>query len=156
MILNPGRSNEIRSSAAIVEVAPYSPAFFTFNGASIAALNASANNQTLADPRVAPGGVPARPGDVVVLYGTGFGVTEPVYQAGEFAAVPLRDAVSVTVGGVTLSAAEVLYAGSSIGAPGLFQFNIRVPAATADGDIPTSIRIGSSSTQPGATIPIRR
>ena len=156
VILNPDRPNEIRSAEAMVEMAPYSPALFTLNGRSVAGLNATAGNQVLADPSVRAGGVPARPGDVVVLYGTGFGVTEPVYLAGEFSAAPLRDAVAVTVGGTTLSAAEVLFFGQSPEAPGLHQFNIRVPSTAPDGEIAVGIRIGSVATQAGTTIPVRR
>jgi uncharacterized protein (TIGR03437 family) len=156
VILNPGRPNEIRSNPVMVQVDRYSPAFFTFNGRSIAALNATADNRILADSSVVQGGVAAKPGDVVVLYGTGFGFTVPVYQAGEFSAVPLRDAISITVGGTTLSAPDVLYAGSSLDAPGAYQFNVRVPVSTPDGDVPVSIRIGSASTQAAATIPVRR
>jgi uncharacterized protein (TIGR03437 family) len=156
VILNPGRPNEIRSTPAMVQVEPYSPALFTFNGRSVAGLNATANNQILADPSVIAGGVSASPGDIVVLFGTGFGVTEPVYREGEFAAAPLRDPITVTIGGVTLSAADVLYAGTSSEAPGFYQFNLRVPASATTGDLPVSIRIGSSTTQSGATIPVRR
>jgi uncharacterized protein (TIGR03437 family) len=156
VILNPGQSNEIRGNPVNVTAAAYSPAFFTFNGRSIAGLNASANNQLLADPGVVAGGVPARPGDVVVLYGTGFGVTDPVYQAGEFATAPLRDAIAVTVGGVRIAAGDVLYAGQSPDAPGFYQFNVRVPATAPDGDVPVSIGIGPATTQAGATIPVRR
>ena len=156
VILNPGRPNEIRSAPAMVEMAPYSPALFTLNGRSISGINATAGNQVLADSSVVPGGVPAKPGDVVVLYGTGFGVTDPVYLAGEFASAPLRDAVTVTVGGTTLAAADVLFAGQSPEAPGVNQFNIRVPLTVPDGDVAVGIRIGSVSTQSGTTIPVKR
>ena len=156
VILNPGRPNEIRSAPITVALSEYSPAFFTFNGTSIAALNASANNQLLAEASVATGAAPAKPGDIVVLYGTGFGFTDPVYQAGEFAAVGLRDAITVTVGGTTLSRSDILYAGLSPDAPGLYQFNLRLPASAPDGPLPVTIRIGGASTQSGAIIPIRR
>ena len=36
---------------------------------------------------------------------------------------------------------------------GLYQFNLRVPASTGDGNIPISIRMGSYETQKGTTIP---
>jgi uncharacterized protein (TIGR03437 family) len=156
VILNPDRPNEVRSNPVNVRLDPHAPGFFTFDGRSIAALNASSGNALLADPAIVPGSVPARPGDVVVLYGTGFGVTEPVYQAGEFSSAPLRDVISVTVGLTTISAADILFAGAAPDAPGLFQFNLRLPASTPEGAVPVSIRIGNASTQPGATIPVRR
>ena len=155
IILNPGTPNEIRSDLATVRVQPFSPALFTLNGKSIAALNGSNNNRILADPSVVPGGVPAKPGDVVVLYGTGFGATNPAYQTGEFATGPatLRTPVTIMIGGVT---ADVLYQGLSPDAPGFYQFNVRVPAAVPDGDAAVVMQIGSIQTQSGATIPIKR
>lgn len=158
VILNPGTPNEIRSDPAPVRVQLYSAALFTLNGKTIAALNGSNNNRILADPSVVPGGVSAKPGDVVVLYGTGFGLTNPVYQPGEFAAGPasLRDPITVTMGGVTLAPSDILYAGLSPDAPGFYQFNLRVPAAVQDGDVPVLIQIGSIQTQSGATIPVKR
>jgi uncharacterized protein (TIGR03437 family) len=140
----------------MVTIAPYSPAFFTLNGRSIAGYNTTSGNALLADPSVMPGGVPAKSGDTIVLYGTGFGVTEPVYLAGEFSSAPLRDPITVTIGGITLSAADVLFAGQSPDAPGVTQFNLRVPLTALDGDVPVGIRIGSASTQPGTTVPVRR
>ena len=158
VILNPGRPSEVRSAALNAQVGTYSPAFFTFNGRSIAALNVTQENKILADTSVVPGGVSARPGDIVTLYGTGFSYTDPVYQTGEFSSgpAPLRDAVTVTIGGVELGRADVLYGGLSPDAPGFYQFNVRVPASVADGNAAVTIRIGGVATQDGATIPVKR
>lgn len=156
VILNPGTPAEIRSAEAAAQVAVYSPAFFTFNGASIAAL--TADFKILADPAVVASGVFAKPGDTVILYGTGFGYTNPVYQAGEFAdgLAPLRDPFTVTVGGSQIPAANILYAGLASDAPGFYQFNIKLPDTVGDGNVPVSITIGGVSTQTGATIPVSR
>ena len=158
VVVNPGTPNERSSPPVGVNASPAKPGFFTFNGRSIAALNGSRNNAILAEPSVVRGGVTARPGDVVILYGTGFGLTDPVYQPGEFSSglAPLREAPVITIGGITLSPAQILYAGLSPDAPGFYQFNVVVPPATPDGDIPVTIRMGSAITQGGATIPVRR
>lgn len=155
VLVNAGRPNEIRSAPATVQMAVYSPALFTWNGTSVAATNA-AGSQVLAETSVVAGGVAARPGDVVVLYGTGFGFSEPVFFAGDFSSARLRDPVTVTIGGTTLTAADVLFAGLSPSAPGLYQFNVRIPASAADGNVPVRIQIGGLSTQAGTTIPVRR
>ncbi len=100
VIANPGRPNELRSDVATVTLTNYAPAFFTFTGGkSIAAL--TSDFKILADPALVPGGVKAKPGDVVLLYGTGFGVTEPVYQAGEIpdGVTKMRDAFTISIGG---------------------------------------------------------
>lgn len=157
VILNPGKPNELKSDLAMVTVNSHAPAFFTFNGMSIAAQ--TADFKVIADPTVVPGGVPARAGDVVILYGTGFGLSEPVYQAGEVVSgqARLRDPVTITVGGTTLAAADILYAGL---APqiisGLQQFNIRIPQSTAAGNVPIRITVGGVATPTaGAVLPVR-
>ena len=159
VILNPGMPNEIKSES--VRDAPmqlYSPAFFTFAGSGgIAATDAAGN--ILADTTVVPSGKSAKPGDIVVLYGTGFGVTNPFYASGDRAAgqAPLRDSYTVTIGGVALQSEDILYAGlAPQSISGLYQFNVRVPASAADGNIPVSIRMGSYETQKGTTIPIKK
>jgi len=158
VIVNAGTSREMRSDPTKVRVGSYSPAWFTLNGKSIAAINASRENAVVADPSVHPQGSPAKPGDVVTLFGTGFGYTDPVWQPGEFPtrSSPLRDPYTVTVGGVPLPAADILYAGVSTEAPGLYQFNIRLSATLPDGDVPVVVRIGGVETQAGATIPVKR
>jgi uncharacterized protein (TIGR03437 family) len=157
VIVNPGKPNELKSDVATVTVNNHAPAFFTFNGRSIAAQ--TSDFRTIADPAVVPGGVAARRGDVVILYGTGFGLGEPVYQAGEITSgqARLRDTVTVTVGGTTLAAADVLYAGLAPGnISGLQQFNIRIPASAATGNLAIAISVGGVSTPTaGAVIPVQ-
>lgn len=158
VILNPGYANEVRSDPATVTMQSVSPAFFLFgDGRSIAAQHA--DFKILADPNLIAGATPARPGEVVILYGTGFGLTEPVYQAGE---VPdrvarLRESVTVSIGGTVLRPEDVLYAGLSPGSiSGLYQFNVRVPETVPEGYVPVEIRVGGQSTQSGAAILVRR
>jgi uncharacterized protein (TIGR03437 family) len=113
----------------------------------------------VADPAVVPGGVAARRGDVVTLYGTGFGFTEPVYQAGEIPerAARLRDPVTITVGGTVLAASDILYAGLAPGLiSGLYQFNIRIPMGVSPGLAPVVATMGGVSTQTaGGGIPVQ-
>ena len=157
VVLNPGKPNETRSDASPVTVLANAPSFFAFNGTSIAARHPDFS--IAADPAVVPGGRAVKPGDVVLLYATGLGPTNPVYQAGEVptAIAPTREAVTVTVAGTTLTPADVLYAGVSPGSiSGLYQVNVRIPASTADGNIPVVLRIGGQSTQATATIPVKR
>lgn len=158
VVMNPGFPNEIRSDPATVRMQPVAPAFFLFPGSrSIAAQHA--DYSLLAEPTVVPGATPARPGEAVILYGTGFGLSEPVYQAGEIAArpAPLRETLTVTIGGITLRADEILYAGLSPGSiSGLYQFNLRIPDAVPEGDVPVEIRVRGLATQSEAFLPIRR
>jgi len=63
-------SDEVQSDDALVPYNVVSPAFFTFDGKSVAAQ--LADYSLLADPAVVPGGKTAKPGDAVILFGTGF------------------------------------------------------------------------------------
>jgi uncharacterized protein (TIGR03437 family) len=76
---------------------------------------------------------PAKPGDVLVIYGVGFGQTSPAAVEGIAATVaPLQNAATTTVdfggqtilGGVTTLAA---YSGLTPTAVGLYQINVTVP-----------------------------
>ena len=104
-------------------------------------------------------GRPAKPGEVVSLYGTGFGATNPSVPAGQLASgvASITTPITVAIGGATLSSSDVLYAGLSPGSiSGLYQFNVRIPASASDGDLPVIITIGGVQTQTGATIPVQR
>ena len=101
-------------------------------------------------------GSPAKSGEIVVLYGTGFGATTPAIPAGQIVNSTAKAAAAPTVkiGGVTLAPTDVLFAGLTQGFAGLWQFNLRIPAGVAAGDQPVSINVGGASTQGGITIPI--
>ena len=73
VILNPGKLNELRSdTGTLITQQTVAPAFFTLDGSTVAAQYA--NTTTLVgDPAVYPGAVPAKAGDILTLYGTGFG-----------------------------------------------------------------------------------
>jgi uncharacterized protein (TIGR03437 family) len=90
--------------------------------------------------------VPAHPGDVILLYGTGFGPTSPATPIGTtFSTANLTASpVTVTIGGVP---ATVQFAG--LVAPGEYQFNVVVPSVPA-GDNLVVLTVGGSSSQPNA------
>ena len=158
VILNPDKPNQLASDATTASMTSLAPGFFTFNQKSVAAQFANSTD-LVADPAVVPGARFAKPGDVVTLYGTGFGPTTPVVQAGNVAA-SIANCTSVpvvSIGGAALAPTDVLYAGlSPQSISGLYQFNIRVPATAPDGDLPLSIQIGGATTQSGVTIPVKR
>ena len=147
VILNPGTSNEIRSDAARVQVNIQAPGLFTADGTLAASHNL--------EGRIITAAAPARPGEIVAFYGSGFGYTNPVFQPGEFAfGAPVLTGVTAMIGGRPVT--ELLFAGLSSGAPGLYQFNARVPMDVADGNAAVVFRIGGNDTQSGVTIPVRR
>ncbi len=100
---------------------------------------------------------PARPGSVVVLWGTGEGVTDPPGVDGRPAVDVLPKPVapvSVMIGGLP---ASVEYAGAAPGnMPGLFQINARISANVVPGDkVPVVVTIGKVASQDGVTVVVR-
>jgi uncharacterized protein (TIGR03437 family) len=159
VILNPGQAGELSSDVMVNNsLQRFAPAFFTFNGKSTAALFAGTRN-AVADSSVVPSGRAAKPGEVVSLFGTGFGYTDPVWQAGELPTAPARLGVpyAVTIGGSTLSSSDVLYAGLAQGAiSGVYQLDVRIPPSAPDGDVPVSVTVNGIASPGGTTIPVRR
>ncbi|MCE5308034.1 MAG: PQQ-binding-like beta-propeller repeat protein [Acidobacteriales bacterium] len=93
---------------------------------------------------------PAKPGDTVMLFGTGFGTADPPTPTSDLVSQPgrLTNQVSVRIGG---SPAEVRWAG--LVSPGLYQFNVVVPNVP-DGDQEVIAEIAGFHTQAGAYITI--
>jgi len=88
--------------------------------------------------------VPAKPGDVIILWGTGFGPTSPAAPVGvEVPPGPTYNAaspVTVTVGGTT---AVVYGVALSPGYASLYQVAIQIPLSLADGDYPVIAAINA-------------
>ena len=135
-----------------------SPAFFQFHAPSanyVAATHASGAilaGATLVQQGIL--GTPAKPGETIVLYGTGFGVTQPPIPATSLvtSALPLANQqdLRVRIGGVDAQAA---FAG--LVAPGLYQFNVVVPNVP-DGDQLVTAELRGLATQAGLLVSIQR
>jgi protocatechuate 3,4-dioxygenase beta subunit len=140
------------SDPVTVNVSPILPGFFLFPGYFVAAARADGSY-------VGPAGVidgvsttPAKPGETIVLYGTGFGPTSPNVIAGEVfqGAAALAAAPSIRIGSTY---ADLRFAGLT--GAGLYQFNIVVPDVP-DGDHDVLGTIGGARTQPLARLRVQR
>jgi uncharacterized protein (TIGR03437 family) len=99
-----------------------SPAFPLYNGNQVVATHA---DFTLIGPTSA-----ARPGETIILFAFGFGLPATALVNGSSTqAGPLPVLPQIEIGG---KSATVEYAG--VIGPGLYQFNVVVPATAADGD----------------------
>ena len=138
-----------QSQAMTIQMQNVAPGFFTFDGIHLAAAHA---DSTLIGPATLFPGVttPAKPGETIVLFGNGFGQTNPplvagaLYPSGKLPSNPV-----ITVGGLS---ARVNFAG--IVAAGEYQFNVVLPTSLADGDNQIIATYGGGVTQPGAMITI--
>ena len=98
---------------------------------------------------------PVRAGDIVTIYGTGFGATNPPVASGSVAPgtpVPVTASVTATVGG---KSAVVVFAGLAPGlAGGQNQINLKVPDGLVGGNLPVVVTVGGVNSQTGATLPV--
>jgi uncharacterized protein (TIGR03437 family) len=83
---------------------------------------------------------PAVPGDIVVIYGVGFGPVTPAIPAGQLVqeANTLAYSFQALIGGV---AAQAVYDGLAPSYTGLYQFNITVPSVAASGAVPLTFTV---------------
>jgi uncharacterized protein (TIGR03437 family) len=74
---------------------------------------------------------PAHPGEVIVVYGTGLGRTDPSQIDGSVprSAAPIRllDQLQVLLDGQPIPVENILYAGITPGFAGLYQIDLRLP-----------------------------
>ncbi|MEO5924141.1 MAG: choice-of-anchor V domain-containing protein [Bryobacteraceae bacterium] len=100
---------------------------------------------------------PAKPGEMIITYGVGFGTTNPVIPAGQInpGLAPLVDPFVMTIGGTQITGSALVYAGLAPGFVGLYQFNVIVPNM-ADGDQPVTIKIGNTTIPQTLVLSVKR
>ena len=127
-VTNPGGS-----SSQSVNVRQYAPSFSLFSqkyAAGIVLTPGSPGNSGAGYDRIGPTGAfsfptrPVRAGETLILFGVGFGPTDPVVPAGKAwsGVAPLVDTPGISIGDVP---AEVRFSG--LVGSGLYQFNVVVP-----------------------------
>jgi uncharacterized protein (TIGR03437 family) len=139
------------SQSVTAELSNETPAFFQWGNFAVAThqdFSYAVKNGTFSGVTT----VPAKPGDVIILWATGFGPTSPAAPPGEetpsTATYNTASPVSVTVGG---KSATVYGAALAPGYAGLYQIAIQVPAGLANGDYPVVATINRVSS-PASTM----
>lgn len=143
-ILNPGpvtvqlENRSVYGPPVQIMLSAAAPALFPLDATNVIATHGNG-------PLVTPTS-PAQPGEIVVLYATGLGVTAPEAICGTLpeGAWPLADLsdFQVELNGAPVDPTLIQYAGDAPGFAGLFQINLELPA-----DCPPNpeIRIGFGS-----------
>jgi uncharacterized protein (TIGR03437 family) len=157
-----GTANALTSNSVPVPVQSATPEFFYFaqnaNGINPVAATDAITGVGIAAANLFPGSgfAPAYPNEYVTVYATGFGATNPVVPPGVFPTqlASATGAVTVTLGGVAIPAANVLYVGVTPGSPGLYQVNLLIPANTPNGNLPLIIQIGGQQSPAGAYLTV--
>lgn len=150
-------ANSAGSSPAVnATVNTFGPAFFPWPDSQVVAtrqdFSYAVKNGTFAGLTTAP----AKPGDVIILWGTGFGPTNPMPGQGEqtpSSAIPFSTDTlpTVTVDNVS---ATVYGAALAPGFAGLYQVAIQVPASLGNGDWPVVAAIGGVSSPAGMVLTV--
>jgi len=96
--------------------------------------------------------VAAKPGDMVELFGVGFGPTSPHVPAGQVFSgeAPTTNAVALSINGTPVTPA---FAGLS--SAGLYQINVTIPAGLASGDDALVATVDGIQTQAGVVISLQ-
>jgi uncharacterized protein (TIGR03437 family) len=106
-------------------------------------------------------GYPTRPvkaGEIVLLYGVGFGPTSPAIPAGlpysgPANGAPTTDTVTLTIGGVPVPQSDVLFSG--IVGQGLYQITITVPSGLGTGDQALLATVAGVTTPTGVVLALQ-
>ena len=155
----------LNSGVEMATVEEATPGFFLFPPLADDGLIAARFNDDAA--AVAPDGMftdqfgtsrPAMPGEIIVLYGTGWGETTAGLTTGELASVAaelLSEAnAMITFGGVVLVPDDVFYIGVTPFTAGLLQAVIRIPAGAQPGNNQVVLTAYGKSTPVGPVIPV--
>jgi uncharacterized protein (TIGR03437 family) len=142
------------STAALANVQSVAPAFFVLNTARSVAARHATDYVIAGDPALFGGAArPARPGDTILLYGTGFGRAEPDTAAGTIVtgAGTLPQAARIGIAGRSPTSVAGYLVGS-----GLYQFAFTIPSDLQNGDHAIVVEYGGARTQEGVLLHVRR
>ena len=144
------------SVAVTANVVAQAPAFFLWPGSQAVATRQDGSLALKAGTYATLTTVAAKPGDVLILWGTGFGPTTPPVAAGiQVPGDKVYNASAVTVK-IGTADAQVFGAALSPGFAGLYQVAIQVPASMADGDYALKATVSGVSSPDGVILSVKK
>ena len=134
-----------KSNAVTVPLAPTSPGIFSIPANGIGSAAALHSDYSLVSATS-----PATQGEIISMYLTGLGATNPKVQDGAAApgSAPLAvitGGIAIYVGGVQVPASQIYYAGLAPTLAGLYQVNFKIPVVAA-GNIGVAIQTNEGFT----------
>lgn len=145
------------SAAFTVTAGVYGPAFFPWPGQQAVATHQDYTFAAKPGTFAGAATVAAKPGEVIILWGTGLGPTVPAAPAG--VQVPAdRTYGTTTAPAVTINGVNATVYGAALapGYAGLYQVAIQVPASLPDGDWPIVTTIGGVSSAGDIVLAVRK
>ncbi len=147
-VTTPGGTSASFATTASV----YDPAFFLWPGSQAVATRNDYSLAVKAGTFAGATTVAAKPGDVIILWATGFGPTMPAAPVESLSRAIRRIRRPLCHLSASTTLRSTVYgAALAPGSAGLYQIAIQVPTAIADGDWPIQATIGSV-TSPAGTI----
>jgi uncharacterized protein (TIGR03437 family) len=151
------------TAKSTVTMAPFGPSFFLLDSKHVAAIIPRSNGSGAygggSYDIVGPTGtslgyrtVAAKAGDVIELFGTGFGPTNPAVPAGHAfsGSAPTTNPITLRINNVNVTPA---FAGES--GAGLYQINLTVPSGLGTGDMALQATVGGVQTPSGVVISLQ-
>ncbi len=154
-----GTSDSTASEAMAFQVVAARPVFLQFSEDSSGITAVRPNMALVASVGSVEGRRtrPAVPGDILTVFGTGLGQTDPPYSDGEIASAVRELSASdlrVMIGELEIDAANVHYAGAAPYFAGLQQLMVQVPDQTAAGSHQFSVLVGGVSSVTGPMLEV--
>lgn len=144
------------SAAVTANVGFFGPAFFSWPNNQVVATTPSFSYVAAAGTFSGITSAPAKPGDTIILWGTGFGPTNPAYPQGQItptnATYNTSSLPTVTINNVP---ATVSGAALAPGFAGLYQVAIQVPSSLGAGTWPVVATIGGTSSPSGMMLAVQ-
>jgi uncharacterized protein (TIGR03437 family) len=139
-------NNGSLSAPVTVPYQALAPAFFLYGATNYAVASRFPDYAAVGTPSA-----PAKPGDTLVLWGSGFGATNPPISVGTTVsgAPALAATPTVTVGGVTV---PVISAVMTTGSAGLYQLTIQLPASLPAGSLAVQASVSGAQTPAGVML----
>ncbi len=139
--------NGVYSKPEFINTTPVQPGIATFQDGKAIAQDLNFN---LIDAQH-----PAHPGDIIVLYLTGMGPTNPIVPSGVPApGSPLAVTNIQPLITIDSAPADVIFSGLTPGAVGLYQIDVRIPSNAKIGDLPLVVKQGDAVSNT-ALVPVR-
>ena len=130
------------STAFSVLSSTYMPAFFSWPDNQPVATHSDFTWAAKAGTFTGASTIPAKPGEVIILWGTGLGPTSPTAPIGVQVSGGPYSTISVPTITILASNATVYGAALAPGYAGLYQLAFQIPADFPDGDYPINGNVG--------------
>jgi uncharacterized protein (TIGR03437 family) len=144
------------SVAVTADVVAQAPAFFLWPASQVVSTrNSDASFAVKAGTFAGATTAAAKPGDVLILWGTGFGPTNPPVPSG--IQVPGDKVYNTNPVSIKIGTADATVFGAALspGFAGLYQVAIQVPASMADGDYALKATVNGVASADGVILSVK-